>query len=110
MLAVARGLKPAVLYDCSSAGGLALQSYLKELQGVGFLTPGLHVLEVGENYLIVSPERACQHLEQVLLGTVAFVDVSCSQPHPSVMWNGHDHISLSQSPHIVPVLVAFLLF
>ncbi|XP_055465127.1 UPF0739 protein C1orf74 homolog [Psammomys obesus] len=84
VLAVARGLKPAVLYDCNSAGGLALQSYLRELQGVGFLTPGLHVLEVGENYLIVSPERACQHLEQALLGTVAFVDVSCSQPHPSV--------------------------
>lgn len=85
VLAVARGLKPAVLYDCNSAGVLALQSYLEELQGLGFLKPGLHILEIGENNLIVSPEYTCQHLEQTLLGTVAFVDVSCSQPHPSVL-------------------------
>lgn len=82
---MARGLKPAVLYDCNSAGVLALQSYLEELQGLGFLKPGLHILEIGENNLIVSPEYTCQHLEQTLLGTVAFVDVSCSQPHPSVL-------------------------
>lgn len=49
VLAVARGLKPAVLYDCNSAGVLALQSYLEELQGLGFLEPGLHILEIGEN-------------------------------------------------------------
>lgn len=85
VLAVAHGLKPAVLYDCNSAGVLALQSYLEELQGLGFLKPGLHILEIGENNLIVSPEYTCQHLEQTLLGTVAFVDVSCSQPHPSVL-------------------------
>ncbi|KAL6085089.1 hypothetical protein STEG23_008183 [Scotinomys teguina] len=84
VLAVARGLKPAILYDCNSAGVLALQSYLEALQGLGFLTLGLHILEIGENNLIVSPEHACQHLEQVLLGTTALVDVSCSQPHPSV--------------------------
>ncbi|MEJ1270594.1 UPF0739 protein C1orf74 homolog [Cricetulus griseus] len=84
VLAVARGLKPAVLYDCNSAGVLALQSYLEELQGLGFLTLGLHVLEIGESNLIVNPEHACGHLEQVLLGTTALVDVSCSRPHPSV--------------------------
>lgn len=84
VLAVAHGLKPAVLYDCNSAGVLALQSYLEELQGLGFLKPGLHILEIGENNLIANPEYACQRLQQTLLGTVAFVDVSCSQPHPSV--------------------------
>ncbi|KAM5202756.1 UPF0739 protein C1orf74 homolog [Hipposideros larvatus] len=84
ILAVARGLKPALLYDCNCAGASALQSYLEELQRLGFLTQGLHILEVGENSLIVHPERVCQHLEQVLLGTIAFVDVSSSLPHPSV--------------------------
>lgn len=84
VLAVALGLKPAVLYDCNSAGVLALRSYLEELQRLGFLRPGLHILEIGENNLIVSTEYVCQYLEQTLLGTVAFVDVSCSQPHPSV--------------------------
>ncbi|KAL1769975.1 hypothetical protein HispidOSU_027243 [Sigmodon hispidus] len=86
VLAVARGLKPAVLYDCNSAGVLALQSYLQKLQGLGFLPSGLHILEIGENNLIVSPGHACQHLEQVVLDTTALVDVSCSQPHPSVCW------------------------
>uniref|UniRef100_A0A8C9J377 Chromosome 1 open reading frame 74 n=1 Tax=Panthera tigris altaica TaxID=74533 RepID=A0A8C9J377_PANTA len=84
VLAVARGLKPALLYDCSCAGTSELQSYLEELQGLGFLTQGLHILEIGENSLIVSPEHVCQRLEQVLLGTIAFVDVSSSQPHPSI--------------------------
>lgn len=84
VLAVAQGLKPALLYDCSCAGTSELQSYLEELQGLGFLTQGLHILEIGENSLIVSPEHVCQRLEQVLLGTIAFVDVSSSQPHPSI--------------------------
>lgn len=84
VLAVARGLKPALLYDCNCAGASELRRYLEALQGLGFLTQGLHILEIGENSLIVSPECVCQHLEQVLLGTVAFVDVSSSLPHPSV--------------------------
>lgn len=84
VLAVARGLKPALLYDCNGAGTSELQSYLGELQGLGFLTKGLHILDIGGNSLIVIPEHVCQHLEQVLLGPVAFVDVSSSQSHPSV--------------------------
>ncbi|XP_048218268.1 UPF0739 protein C1orf74 homolog [Perognathus longimembris pacificus] len=84
VLAVVQGLKPAVLYDCNSAGVLVLQSYLEKLQELGFLASGLHILDIGENSLIVDPKQACQHLEQVLLGTIAFVDVSSSQPHPSI--------------------------
>lgn len=84
VLAVARGLKPALLYDCNCAGSSELQSFLEELQGLGFLTQGLHILEIGENCLIVNPEHACQHLERVLLGSIAFVDVSSSLPHPCV--------------------------
>uniref|UniRef100_A0A8C3WPW0 Chromosome 1 open reading frame 74 n=1 Tax=Catagonus wagneri TaxID=51154 RepID=A0A8C3WPW0_9CETA len=84
VLAVARGLKPALLYDCNCAGPAELQSYLEQLQGLGFPTRGLHILEIGEDSLIVSPEHVCRHLEQVLLGTMAFVDVSGSQPHPSI--------------------------
>ncbi|KAM7055155.1 UPF0739 protein C1orf74 homolog [Molossus nigricans] len=84
VLAVARGLKPALLYDYNGAGASELQSYLGELQGLGFLTEGLHILEIGENSLIIRPEHVCQHLEQVLFGTIAFVDVSSSQTHPSI--------------------------
>lgn len=84
VLAVAQGLKPALLYDCNCAGASELQSYLEELQGLGFPIQGLHILEIGDNSLIISPEHVCQHLKQVLLGTIAFVDVSSSLPHPSV--------------------------
>nr|XP_012637194.1 UPF0739 protein C1orf74 homolog [Microcebus murinus]XP_012637195.1 UPF0739 protein C1orf74 homolog [Microcebus murinus]XP_012637196.1 UPF0739 protein C1orf74 homolog [Microcebus murinus] len=84
VLAVAGGLKPALLYDCNCAGASELQSYLEKLQGLGFLTLGLHILEIGENNLIISPEHVCQHLEQVLLGTITFVNVSSSQSHPSI--------------------------
>ena len=73
VLAVARGLKPALLYDCSSAGAPEIQSYLEKLRGLGFPTQGLHVLEIAENSLIVHPEYVCRHLEQVLLGSIAFV-------------------------------------
>ncbi|XP_007951209.1 UPF0739 protein C1orf74 homolog [Orycteropus afer afer] len=84
VLAVAQGLKPSLLYDCNSAGASKIQSYLEELQRLGFLTLGLHILEIGEDNLIISPEHVCQHLEEVLLGTIPFVDVSSSQPHPSI--------------------------
>lgn len=84
VLAVSRGLKPAVLYDWNSSGVAALQTYLKELQGMGFLPAGLHILEIGESNLIVSPEHVRQRLERVLLGAVAVVDVSSSRHHPSI--------------------------
>ncbi|EFB27933.1 hypothetical protein PANDA_011033, partial [Ailuropoda melanoleuca] len=101
VLAVARGLKPAVLYDYNCAGASELQSYLEELQGLGFLPQGLHILEIGENSLIVSPEHICQHLEQVLLGTIAFVDVSSSQPHPSIC-------SLDQLQHLKALMAEII--
>ncbi|XP_012870656.1 PREDICTED: UPF0739 protein C1orf74 homolog [Dipodomys ordii] len=84
VLAVVQGSKPAILYDGHSAGVLVLQSYLEKLQEMGFLASGLHFLDIGENSLIVDPKQAYQHLEQVLRGTIAFVDVSSSQPHPSI--------------------------
>ncbi|XP_008823025.1 UPF0739 protein C1orf74 homolog [Nannospalax galili] len=84
VLAVARGLKPAVLQDCSCAGAPALQSYLEELQRLGFPTRALHILEVGESVLVVSLEHVRERLKQALCGAVVLVDVSKSQPHPCV--------------------------
>ncbi|XP_008699416.1 UPF0739 protein C1orf74 homolog [Ursus maritimus] len=101
VLAVARGLKPALLYDYNCAGASELQSYVEELQGLGFLTQGLHILEIGENSLIVSPEHVCQHLEQGLLGTIAFVDVSSSQPHPCIC-------SLDQLQHLKALMAEII--
>lgn len=97
VLAVARGLKPAMLYDYSCVGASALRTYLGELRGLGLPTPGLHILEIGEHGLIVNPECVCQHLEQVLLGASTFVDVSGSQPQPSVC-------SLEQLPDLKAIV------
>lgn len=82
VLAVARGLKPAVLQDCGRADAAALQSYLTELQRLGLPTRGLHALQVGEDGLVLCPARSRRRLEQVQRGAAALVDVS--GPRPSV--------------------------
>ncbi|XP_049625847.1 UPF0739 protein C1orf74 homolog [Suncus etruscus] len=84
VLAVALGLKPALLYDCGRAGADQLRSYLEALQGVGLFTQRLHVLELGEHCLVLSPERVGQHLERVQGDGVALVDVSDEQPNPTL--------------------------
>lgn len=93
VLAVARGLKPALLYDCGGAGEAELTGYLEALRDLGLLTQRLHVLDLGEHRLVLSPERAWQHLELVRGGGVAFVDVSGEQPHPTLC-------SLDQRPDL----------
>ncbi|XP_054983278.1 UPF0739 protein C1orf74 homolog [Sorex araneus] len=93
VLAVARGLKPALLYDRGGAGEAELRGYLEALRGLGLLTQRLHVLDLGDHLLVLSPERAWQHLELVLGGGVAFVDVSGEQPHPTLC-------SLDQRPDL----------
>uniref|UniRef100_A0A8C0WXH0 Uncharacterized protein n=1 Tax=Castor canadensis TaxID=51338 RepID=A0A8C0WXH0_CASCN len=84
VLAVAWGLKPPVLYGCNSAGVLELQRYLEELQRLGFLAPGLHILEIGENSLLSILSIYVSYLEQVLPGTIDLVDISSKHPHPYV--------------------------
>ncbi|XP_043818273.1 UPF0739 protein C1orf74 homolog [Dromiciops gliroides] len=83
--AVAQGLKPAVLYDCNAAGADQVQRYVGELQRLGLLPQALHILELGENILIVNPGQACQHIQQVLLSPMTFfVDISSFRSHPAL--------------------------
>ncbi|XP_004694974.1 PREDICTED: UPF0739 protein C1orf74 homolog [Condylura cristata] len=93
VLAVARGLKPALLYDCNGAGPAELQGYLAELRGLGLPSRGLLVLQLAEHCLVVSPEPACRLLERALRGPTALVDVSRSQPRPALC-------SLDQRPDL----------
>ncbi|XP_055981572.1 UPF0739 protein C1orf74 homolog [Sorex fumeus] len=97
VLAVARGLKPALLYDGGGAGEAELRGYLEALRGLGLPTQRLHVLDLGEHRLVLSPERARQHLELVRAGGVAFVDVSGAQPHAALC-------SLDQRPDLRALL------
>ncbi|KAM9002164.1 UPF0739 protein C1orf74 homolog [Sarcophilus harrisii] len=82
--AVAGGLKPAVLYDCNAAGADQVQRYVGELQTLGFLPQTLHILELGENILIVNPRQVCQHIQHVLLSPMTFVDISSFRSHPAL--------------------------
>ncbi|XP_036612847.1 UPF0739 protein C1orf74 homolog [Trichosurus vulpecula] len=96
--AVARGLKPAVLYDCNAAGADQVQRYVGELQRLGLLPQALHILELGENILIVSPGQVCQHIQQVLCSPVTFVDISSFRSHPTLCLLGElgdlkDHLA-----------------
>ncbi|XP_001373783.1 UPF0739 protein C1orf74 homolog [Monodelphis domestica] len=82
--AVARGLKPAVLYDCNAAGVDQVQRYVGELQRLGLLPQALHILELGENILIVNPRQVCQQIQQVLLNSMNFVDISSFRSYPAL--------------------------
>ncbi|XP_038605271.1 UPF0739 protein C1orf74 homolog [Tachyglossus aculeatus] len=86
LLSVSVNLKPAVLYDLNAAGATQIQNYVRSLQGLGFLPPGLHILQVAGSILVVSLEGARRHLERVLGGCspTAFVDVSASQACPDL--------------------------
>ncbi|XP_074078673.1 UPF0739 protein C1orf74 homolog [Macrotis lagotis] len=82
--AVARGLKPAVLYDYNAAGADQVQRYVGELQRLGLLPQALHILELGGNILIVNPGQVCQHMQQVLLNPMTFVDISNFRSLPAL--------------------------
>ncbi|XP_028925328.1 UPF0739 protein C1orf74 homolog [Ornithorhynchus anatinus] len=86
LLAVAVSLKPAVLYDLNAAGATQIQNYVGALQGLGFLPPGLHILEVAGSVLVLSLEGTRRHLERVLGGRspTALVDVSATLACPAL--------------------------
>ncbi|XP_042320754.1 UPF0739 protein C1orf74 homolog [Sceloporus undulatus] len=83
ILAVAAGLKPAFLYDYSSAGISQIVTYVQELQTISQLGCRLHVLSIAETVLIINLEVMQLWLETVLLkNNVPFIDVSASRTCP----------------------------
>ncbi|XP_062451070.1 UPF0739 protein C1orf74 homolog, partial [Rhea pennata] len=85
VLAVAAGLKPALLYDCGPAEAEQLRDYLGRLREAG-LDPGrLHLLSVAGSVLVLHPGRAAQRLEAVLRARPApFLDVSVGRAQPEL--------------------------
>ncbi|NXA39596.1 CA074 protein, partial [Eudromia elegans] len=85
VLAVAAGLKPALLYDCGAAGAEQLRDYLEQLREAGVAAGRLHVLRVAGSVLVLHPGRAARRLEAVLRARPApFVDVSAARAQPGL--------------------------
>ncbi|XP_032865485.2 UPF0739 protein C1orf74 homolog [Tyto alba] len=87
VLAVAAGLKPALLYDCGAAGPAELRRYLARLRAAGLLAPRrLHLLGAeGSAPLLLRPGLARRRLAAVLRASPApFVDVAAGRPCPAL--------------------------
>ncbi|XP_063212403.1 UPF0739 protein C1orf74 homolog [Chroicocephalus ridibundus] len=85
VLAVAAGLKPALLYDCGAAGPAELRRYLDRLMEAGLAPRRLHLLGMEGWALLLHPGLAQQRLAAVLRAHPApFMDVSAGQQCPAL--------------------------
>uniref|UniRef100_A0A8C5LX87 Chromosome 1 open reading frame 74 n=1 Tax=Leptobrachium leishanense TaxID=445787 RepID=A0A8C5LX87_9ANUR len=86
LLAVECGLKPCFLYDYSAVSACQIQSYLTELQHMGFLKEHLHVLNISDNVLIINVARTILHFNTLLQSEdLHVIDVSSSLGHPVML-------------------------
>ncbi|NXL56177.1 CA074 protein, partial [Chordeiles acutipennis] len=85
VLAVAAGLKPALLYDCGAAGLAELRRYLVRLREAGLAPHRLHLLGAKGSALLLQPGLARRRLAAVLRARPApFMDVSAGRPSPAL--------------------------
>ncbi|KAJ7427921.1 hypothetical protein WISP_02781 [Willisornis vidua] len=85
VLAVAAGLKPAVLCECGAAGPAELRRYLRALRDAGLAPRRLHVLGMEGSALLLHPRLARQRVEGMLRAHPApFVDVSAGRRCPAL--------------------------
>ncbi|NXF30171.1 CA074 protein, partial [Nyctibius bracteatus] len=85
VLAVAAGLKPALLYDCGAAGPAELRRYLARLREAGLSPHRLHLLGMEGSALLLHPGLARQRLAAVLRTHPApFMDVSAGRQCPAL--------------------------
>ncbi|XP_054251937.1 UPF0739 protein C1orf74 homolog [Indicator indicator] len=83
VLAVAAGLKPALLYDCSAAGMAELRRYLARLREAGLAPSRLHLLGVEGSALLLHSGLVRRRLTAVLRAHPApFMDVSAGRHCP----------------------------
>ncbi|NWS77072.1 CA074 protein, partial [Crotophaga sulcirostris] len=84
-LAVAAGLKPALLFDGGAAGPAELRRYLSRLRAAGLARGPLHVLGMAGAALVLHPGLAQRSLEAALRARPApFMDVSAGRQRPAL--------------------------
>uniref|UniRef100_A0A493T8R3 Chromosome 1 open reading frame 74 n=1 Tax=Anas platyrhynchos platyrhynchos TaxID=8840 RepID=A0A493T8R3_ANAPP len=85
VLAVAAGLKPALLYDCGAEGPAELRRYLERLREAGLAPHRLHLLAAGGSALLLHPGGARRRLEAALRARPGpFVDVAAARGSPQL--------------------------
>ncbi|NXK89785.1 CA074 protein, partial [Formicarius rufipectus] len=85
VLAVAAGLKPALLCELGAAGPAEMLRYLRGLRDAGLAPLHLHVLGVGGSALVLQPRLALRRLRAMLRAHPApLVDVSAGRPCPAL--------------------------
>ncbi|KAL2295350.1 hypothetical protein Nmel_017762 [Mimus melanotis] len=85
VLAVAAGLKPALLWDCGAAGPAELRRYLGRLREAGLAAGRLHVLGMGGSALVLRPALARARLRAVLGSRPApLLEVSAGRRRPAL--------------------------
>ncbi|KAK1152722.1 hypothetical protein AOXY_G30825 [Acipenser oxyrinchus oxyrinchus] len=85
VLAVDAGLKPALLYDCNTAGAEQMRLYLQTLLDAGYLNQPPSVLDVDGSVFILNTQHTTRRLENILLQKqVTVMDVSPSRSQPAV--------------------------
>ncbi|NXD43091.1 CA074 protein, partial [Copsychus sechellarum] len=85
VLAVAAGLKPALLWDCGAAGPAELRRYLGRLREAGLAAGRLHVLGMGGSALVLRPGTAQGRLRAVLRSRAPpLVEVSAARRRPAL--------------------------
>lgn len=85
VLAVDAGLKPALLYDCNTAGAEQMRLYLQTLLDTGFLNQPPYVLDIDGSVFIINTQRTIRRLENIpLKKQVTVIDVSRCRGQPAV--------------------------
>ncbi|NXX20936.1 CA074 protein, partial [Podargus strigoides] len=85
VLAVAAGLKPALLYDCGAAGPAELRRYLARLRDAGLALHRLHLLGMEGSALLLHPGLARRRLAAMLRAhPLPFMDVSVGRQCPAL--------------------------
>uniref|UniRef100_A0A674HNF0 CA074 protein n=1 Tax=Taeniopygia guttata TaxID=59729 RepID=A0A674HNF0_TAEGU len=83
VLAVAAGLKPALLWECGPAGAAELRRYLQRLRAAGLLAARLHVLALGGSALVLRPGPALARLLRAR--PAPLLDVSAARGRPALL-------------------------
>ncbi|XP_029429933.1 UPF0739 protein C1orf74 homolog [Rhinatrema bivittatum] len=84
LLAVDCGLRPAFLYDYSTAEVAQVRKYVEAVQATGLTQCPMHLLAIAGNILILNAERAAARLEALLGGDIFIIDVSAWRSCPTV--------------------------
>ncbi|XP_063300408.1 UPF0739 protein C1orf74 homolog [Pelobates fuscus] len=108
LLSVDCGLKPCFLYDYSGVRVHQIQSYLQELQRIGFIKGHMHTLNIADNILIINVPKTMLYLDSLLHSEDLHVmDVSASLDQPAMLSCNHVSVIRTQVTQLLDHLTPY---